>query len=391
MSLPSLNLLRVDQQSKLQQELDKLDGTKFAYDFETYGVKYMSEGFFVRSVSFHNDHCSLSVEVSDSEGNYYQGASALFNWISRQQGLIAHNAGFEMGCLYAMTGEMVYHHACTYALLASLANEGSPNQSWGLKKAGCELAEIEDWSKDIPKSAEMGKLPFDKLGWYNQMDSAVTWHIYKLCVKATQELDRPDIFWDYFNNDLTNQINLQTEAYIHGLHVNTEYTQQYFEDIDEEIAEALSNFVNHPKVTPHIQKLNEAAIKEVERWVANYSKKYKKDGAPTANFLKAKEKLEQAKQANHFNIESPKQLQALLYNNLKCEVKMFTDGGEPSTGKRALSMIPVYGKLILTYREKLAQKKFLRSVLDNEQDGIIRVSIKVPGTITGRLSAGGLE
>lgn len=353
----------------------------------------MSPEFFVRSVSLHNDEVSVSVEVSDSDGNYYPGASALFNWIARQTQAIAHNAGFEMGCTYAMTGVEMRIKACTYSLLGSLANEGSPGQSWGLKPAGMELGIVEDWSKDVPKSAEMGRMEFTKLGWYGQQDSAMTWHIYKLCEEAvTEHWDTwGQHFWQYIEEDINNQIYLQFEAYVHGLHMDVGYTEQYIHDIKEEIEIARLAFLGHPDVKPFIDAYNQIVYNGFDDQVANYNKKLKKDGTETVNFGKLKIKAAAAKQECHFNMDSPPQLRHLLYNQLEVEARHFTDTGEPSTKKAALKEIPIYGKLILEYRDKIAEYKFLRAALANNDAGILRVPIKVPGTITSRLSAGNLE
>ena len=353
----------------------------------------MDKDFWVRCVSFHNDCLSFSVELSDSNGNYYPGASALFDWIACQEGAIAHNAGFEMGATYAMTGKEMRIKACTYALLGALANEGSPGQSWGLKPAGMELGEVEDWSKDVPKSAEMGRLPFEQLGWYNQQDSAMTWHIYKLCREAvTEHWDTwGKHFWQYIEEDVNNQIYLQFEAYVWGLNMDVPYTEQYIHDIKEEIEVARKAFLDHPDVKPFIDKYNRMVYDGFDEQVANYNKKFKKDGSETVNFGKLQLKAEAAKQECHFNMNSTEQMRHLIYNQLGVEARHFTDTGEPSTKKAALKEIPIYGRLILDYRDKVAQFKFLRAALSNNDNGILRVPIKTPGCVTGRLSAGSIE
>ncbi len=376
--------------SQISKELLVLDQKAFAYDFEANGLKYMDKGFFVRCVSFHNDEISFSVEISDSKGNYYSGASALFAWLANQPGLIAHNASYEMGVLFAMTGKMVDHKACTYMLLARLANEGSPGQSWGLKVCARELLGWDDWSKDIPKSAEMAYIPFDKLGNYNQIDSAATWEIYKLCMQAVT--NHKDTWGPYFLSflatDMREHIRLQLEAYTQGLRINEEYTKENNTQVLLKVAEYEQNFLTQVNVKPFIDAYNEAIAEKAQEEVVNYKQKFKNNGEPTINYQKKLAWYEALKQENHFNMNSPLQLSHLLYVYLKSEARLLTEGGNPSTAKKALEEIPIYGKLILDYREMVSQYKFLRACLENTQDGLLRINVKVPGTLTGRCSSG---
>ena len=259
--LPQPNLLRVGQLSK--DVLNTLDGQDFAYDFETYGLKFMDPEFFVRSVSFHNDEVSCAIELSDPEGNYYPGARLLFQWLVKQPGLIAHNAGFEAGVLYAMTDHYVPHQ-CTYALMAHVANEGSPGQRWGLKQLGEEVLGWEDWSTGIPKSEQMAKLPFEQLGWYNQVDSAATWCLYKGIKDAVKGHDWEQIFWTYFDEDLATQLELQFEAYRDGLVIDVEYTKWYLSRSEEELHQAEQKILTHPDIKPYVDKVNAKTLEFIQ-------------------------------------------------------------------------------------------------------------------------------
>lgn len=377
----------------LSELQDSLEGERFALDFETYGTNWMSSGFWIRCASFHNDAVSLCVEVADQDGNYYPYALEFFQWLATQTGIIAHNAGYEIGCLYAMTDQIVTPYACTYALLGSLANEGSPGASWALKKAGPELLMCEPWDKQIGKKSEMGRLPFDILGWYCQQDSWATWELYKSCdIAVNEHWDTwGQHFWSYQEEDVINLLMLQHEAYIHGLYVDLPYIEGYEKKVNEEIVASLDAVYNHPDLQPHIEDFNENVVSVARSEVENYSSKFKNDGEITINYQKKLAKFEIIKQEQHFNIGSPDHMKWLFYSRLKCDIKVFTDTGLPSMDEDALDGIPVYGKLVINYRSVHNKRQFLRGLRDNAVNGIVRISIKIPGTVTGRCSAGALE
>lgn len=59
--------------------------------------------------------------------------------------------------------------------------------------------------------------------------------------------------------------------------------------------------------------------------------------------------------------------------------------------KKALEKLDWFGKLILDYRAKRDELKFITALLENQVDGKIHISIKVPGTISTRCSAGKID
>lgn len=392
---PQPRLVRISRDI-LSELKTQLDGKLFATDFETYGTNWMAPGFWVRCVSFHNDEVSIAVELASTEGVYYPYAYELLDFLADQSGIIAHNAGYEIGCAYGMVGRTPTPHACTYALLALLACEGSPGQSWGLKQAAPELIGWEKWDKDLGNKADLALLPFEQLGWYNQLDSAATWELYKICCetvdkhKAAGEM-WAQIFWDYYREDFTDALMLQDEAYREGLYIDPPYVAEYLQQVEQEVDDTRRAFLEHPDIAPHIAAYDKAVVEEAERALRDYGKKYKLDGSETVNYQKAQIKVANLRGVGHFNLGSPAQLKWLFYDRLKCDVKIYTDTGAPSTDADALAAIPVYGKLLLNHRDVISQQKFLLALLDNEENGVVRISIRLPGTITGRASAGSLE
>ena len=391
--LPPPNLLRADQFSSDLRELEPFVDKETAFDYETSGLAFMEEGFFVRSVSFHNDDGSIAIELCDVTGNYYPNAGKILHFIATHEKLIAHNALFEVGVTYAMTDITMKIHRCTYQMAKTLANEGSPGQSWGLKALGKELFGLGDWSKDLSSKANMALDSWGVLGTYNQIDSAVTWELYKMmCRHIHANYDSWGRHYiGYLDTDVKTQFKLQTEAYIHGLRMDSDYTDSINQLLLDRIEERKQKFLQHPKVAPHVKAYNKIIIKKAKEDLEKYDKKYKKDGTATINYIKKQQKLEVIKKTEHFNIDSSLQLKWLLYSGIGVEPKIFTDTGEPSTGKTALSFIPVFGELLLDYRNEIAQYKFIRACRDNQKYGILRISVKFPGTITGRLSSNSIK
>jgi len=95
----------------------------------------------------------------------------------------------------------------------------------------------------------------------------------------------------------------------------------------------------------------------------------------------------------HFNLDSPKQLQALLFDELKLPPQMKTPTGQPSTNEEALEAIAdlhelprlildyrALTKLRSTYTDKLAE-------IVNPETGRVHTSYHQAGAATGRLSS----
>jgi DNA polymerase-1 len=95
----------------------------------------------------------------------------------------------------------------------------------------------------------------------------------------------------------------------------------------------------------------------------------------------------------HFSLDSPKQLQAILFDELKLPIAVKTPGGQPSTNEEALEMIAnqhelprvildyrSLAKLRSTYTEKLAQ-------IVNPRTGRVHTSYGQAIATTGRLSS----
>jgi DNA polymerase I len=95
----------------------------------------------------------------------------------------------------------------------------------------------------------------------------------------------------------------------------------------------------------------------------------------------------------HFNISSPKQLQVILFDNLKLPVLKKTPKGQPSTSEEVLqqlSMDYALPSLILEYRSALKLKNTYTDKLPlqvNEHTGRVHTQYNQTATTTGRLSS----
>lgn len=384
-TIPTPNLYQLS--DSLMDKLEQHTGL-LAFDYETSGLKWAAPDFHVRSVSFHNDDISLAIELTYAQPETLR---RLWNFIASHEMLIAHNASFEAGVTYTKTGIIPNIAACTRGLAFQLAGEGSPGQSWGLKNLAKELLGWDDWSREVDMDNVMN-LPWNLLGYYNQIDSAATWELFKL-MKDTVDKHKAtwgQFFWEYHQNDFMNLVKLQVETYAHGLKVDLDNIARYQATVDEEIKTRLFDFLNNPEVKSGIDQFNRDAVAEYITTLEN-TPKYTKDGKIAKAYERNQEKLAEAQNTQHFNIDSSHHLKWLFYSYMKIIPPKKTKTGSPSVDYDALERIPIYGRLILDYRDSVSTYKFLRALTTNQKDGIIRISIRTPGTVTGRCSSGEIE
>jgi len=384
-TIPTPNLYQLS--DSLMDKLEQHTGL-LAFDYETSGLKWAAPDFQVRSVSFHNDDISLAIELTYAQP---EALRRLWNFIARHEFLIAHNATFEAGVTFAKTGIIPNIAACTRGLAFQLAGEGSPGQSWGLKNLAKDLLGWEDWSREVDMGNVMN-LPWNLLGYYNQIDSAATWELFKLMKETVDKYKKTwgQYFWEYHQNDFMNLVKLQVETYANGLNVDLASIASYQATVDQEIKDRLHEFLHTPEVKAGMTEFNNNAVLEYIQKLEE-TPKYTKAGTLTKAWERNQEKLAEAQETQHFNIDSGNHLKWLLYSYMKLVPPKKTKKGAPSVDYDALERIPIYGKLILDYRDSVSTYKFLRALTSNQKDGVIRISIRTPGTVTGRCSSGEIE
>lgn len=61
----------------------------------------------------------------------------------------------------------------------------------------------------------------------------------------------------------------------------------------------------------------------------------------------------------------------------------------PALGKKSLIKLSWFGKLIMEYRDVLYQRRFITAIEKNVDDNnVLRVPTRLPGTVTQRSSSG---
>lgn len=374
----------------LPSDLDKYGGI-CAFDFETHGTDPVSGS--IRSISLANDYGTVAIDLqtlSQSDRKW------LTKWLLKQK-LVAHNAVFDAAWIYAKSGMMPNIEACTLVLFKLLSTEGFLGQQWGLKVAmrdvlGWEESNEKDlyaWLKSNKlKASDMAQAPWDILGKYNALDSAATWQLYKYFLKIIEDNDWKECLLDFHRQDFVNLIELTIEQQKEGMKINIDALTSYDERLKEEIEEKKQEFIRHPRVAPELEFYKRCVVEEFKKTIPP---QFKKDGkTTTARFTRWEHKLEELRRSQPFNVDSPQQLQWLLYERLMIDCPIKTDKGLPSTGKKALPHLGELGKLLKAYRELRDRRKFIKSLQGVMRDGRFHPKLKIHGTVTGR-SSGGVE
>lgn len=316
--MPKPNLLRISKDTL--NSLQKVDGTKFAFDFECSGLDIHAPVYWVRSVSVHNDEYSASIELRELDGDVIDIdlERELFGFLARQSGLIAHNYFFEGSVLYRATGTLVPAHCDTRKLFMDLANEGYDGQSWALDEGITRLLkwplndiELNRWlkSKKLTK-ADMCQAPFDILGRYNQLDAAATWEMYKLFSECITDYHDTwgQYYWDYHHQDFMTLCLLQIEAYKTGLHLDLANLKQYCELVTSEMEQALQTLRDDPRVSVFVEEFEDYQKAQV----VNKHEKYTKTGTINKNWLRFEKSKDDKLNDITFNFNSSDQIKWLI-------------------------------------------------------------------------------
>lgn len=371
----------------LPKNLNQYGGT-CAIDFETHGIDPTLGT--IRSVAIANDYGAIAIDCEKlSKGDRL----ILTNWLMEQD-LIAHNAVFDAGWLYAKTGKMPKIEACTLVLFKLLATEGYLGQRWGLKSAMTELlgwpesneTDLYGWLKDNKlKAKDMAQAPWDVLGKYNVLDAAATWQLYKYLRSFIEENNWEAQILKFHKEDFRNLMELLIEQQIGGMHIDLKGLEDFDKKLEAEIEEKRQEFLNHGEVKSHVQYYQSVIIEEIEKAMPP---QYTKKGEVTARYTKWQERLAAANSRIDFNIDSPKQLQWLFYERLFYDCPIKTDKGVTSVGKKAFPHLGHLGKLMKQYRELRDRRKFVTALTNVQRDGILYPTVKPHGTVTGRCSGG---
>lgn len=393
-----------------------------AVDFETKGGDYSAE------ISI------VGIGLCWSTGSAYlhwadlsqHDRSCLEKLLVEHRGLLAHNVYFDGGVARTCISPDIHFHTCTYSLLGHLANEGHPDQYWGLKAAQVELLGWAD-ANDIdlgrwlvlngyyignrrldsspeyltaefesgglrPDKGEMWRAPADILGKYCVLDAESCYLLYTeiLLPVLEQFPGLQDVF-----RDTMYLINLLVEQKILGIPVDREGLLARKEVLLRSIQDGEEKFRNHPETSPHIHAIETFLISELQD---KEPARLKKDGDVSKNWLKWKQRIDDAWAGKtpeyNFNLASGPQLRELLYDRLGYEVRARTDAstqfpeGQPSAGIKALKHMGEVGAILVERGYAVKELGYIQDYIDRtEHRTTIHPSFRTPGTMTGRLSS----
>lgn len=374
---------------KLQELLFRFEQQPVAFDFETYGLDATHPEGWVRSVGLANDIDCVAIDFRGAPSGV---SSFVCDWLSKQR-LIAHNYVFDGAWLTKLTGKITTGYCCTYGLLAQLHNEDN-TVSWSLKSAMKNILgwpesneqDLYDWLKENGhKKSEMSLAPFEILGNYNALDAAATWQLYKYLRSVMFQYGWGETLWEYHQKDFMGEISLLIEQQFSGMHIDVDKLREYRKYLTNKVIERSQDILQHPKVAPWIDLYNSIAVKNIED---QEPEEFTKTGKVAARWLKWKEKLEIAKDTQHFNLASTASLSWLLYDRMKFPVLVSSEKGAPAVNKKAVAQMGEIGRLIIKYREVRDELKFVESAIALQVDGVFHPQMKSIGTITGRLGGG---
>lgn len=395
-----------------------------AVDFETRGGDYSDPSMEVIGIGLAWDRGSVYFHWPEL---YAKSKSALVALLNAHKGLIAHNIYFDGGVATEIVGAEPKWHACTYSLLAYLANE-SKLRKWGLKHAQVELlgweskgdVDLDEWlvsnkyykgnrriNEDpqhllechrrgelSPEKGEMWRAPKAILGKYCALDAESCYLLYTQVLLPAAH-NYPGLL-KFFHEDLMPVTDLLIRQKVIGMEIDRPGMIARKAVLESEITKATEAFLTNDRVVPVIRKLDEELLLPlIAKEPVKYNKPKKNDpegGVISKNWVKWEERLRLARDGQlpeyKFNPNSGDQMRKLLYaDGLGYPVRILTDKGLPATGTKAYKHMGEIGKILVDRAYMQKELSYIDSYLGlTEVRPTIHPSFRVPGTITGRLS-----
>lgn len=194
---------------------------------------------------------------------------------------------------------------CT-KLIGYLSTNTCAGNDLSLKSLAQEF--LGNWAEaDI---TDITKIPLDRLLVYNLKDSLGTWYVYKKHWPMLVADEQEELYQTLFKDSTRDIIEMQ----LTGLPVNIRRVRE----VQSELATLEEDYLHRIHNNYHVQ---EFLYVLKEKWVVDRNAK-----------LKVKRvSIDDAPKDLAFNPNSPKQLQALLYEQLNLPVISLTDSKQPST------------------------------------------------------------
>lgn len=311
-------------------------------------------------------------------------------------------------------------------------------------------AEEAEQVESTANPAEMWRCPPDILGKYCALDCEATYLIYNHVLKPA--VDRFNGYAEYHAGPFMTLEKLLTVQMLTGIRIKKEELDAFYARLVEEVARLRSAFLTLPDVRAGVRKINQEVLNtHIASKPEQYKKrkplgpepeKYKKDGGITARWERweetrkqylllpaeeqvryikwreVKERLEycianydsvdvdELKELGLFNMGSPIQKQTLFYDVMGFPALVWTkppEGGTPqrSTDADAMMGFGAAGKAFMDYAEREKTRQMVESLMnvliqhddtypcDKDGNWYYHPQLKVPGTLTGRLSGSG--
>ena len=382
------------------KELQSLKGP-VALDLETSGLDPFHPNAYIRSISLCSDigYC-FAIDLNGLPAHI---KDRLWTWLeSYEPGFIMHNAVFD-ATWCQIHGKKVKVHRCSSVMFRNTSNEGFIGQKWELKLAMEEVLGwkeantrlLDEWlSQQKLSKGDMHLSPWHILGPYNALDAGATYQLYRYITDLCQAAGHSELE-SYWNNDINAMIEVLTEQYIHGLHVDLELLDKSLTELNQEVETNKNRFLDQEAIKPHIEDFNTTIIQElIEKTPAQLLK----DGKTVSTrWLAHNAKIEELSKVNQFNVNSGKHLHWLFFEKLKKVPVRFVEHkkngrkiktNKPAIDKKALPLLGEETRPLLDYRKSRGVLEDLQSINSVQENGIIHPFLTVSGTVTGRLSGG---
>jgi DNA polymerase-1 len=378
--------------SEIRSWLNKLKAMNvpLAADIEGFSLKHYEAG--IGTISFAwNKHEGIAfpVDLLEGEGDAKKIRNLLKEFFyTFSQKLVWHNISYDVYVLIYQLfmkdlldtkglieglGILLSNWDDT-KLITYLATNSCAGNQLGLKAQAQEFA----GNYAVEEITDITKIPLDELLQYNLVDSLSTWYVYEKHYQTMVDDNQLQIYETLFKDAIVDIIQMQ----LTGLPLNMETVKQAQIEMQQEEQVAIQAVLNTPLVQ-HYSTLKKEEI------AAQKNLKYKKKRVTAADI------------DYEFNLNSPDQLQELLYKIIDLPVIEYTKSKQPATGKDVLDKLlnitkdPEIKSLLSAIIDFKAVNKiltaFIPAMLSAPQapDGwhYLYGNFNLGGTVSGRLSS----
>ncbi len=380
--------------------LEPFSHSAAALDFETSGLEPCDPTGYIRSFALAGESGVIAVDLLNSSED---ACSVFWQWaVQHQHGFLFHNAGFDTSwALKHGHPTPLPLKACTLLLFRYLASEGWTGQDWSLKTAMTDVLlwdepnteDLYAWLKaNKLDKGQMSKAPWEILSKYMAMDAEATWLLYQELITTMERRVVPaniqENFWDFYQNDALNELELLREQHIEGMHLDMDKLATFQAQQSAEAEAKHASFFEHELMAGPLKHLYDSALAKLE---SDKPEQFTKTGGIAKRYEAWEQKLATAKAytgPDLLNVDSSKQLSWLFYQYLKYPVVKETPGGIPSVDAKVLHKLGPLGKLLKVYRKDRDLLKFADSLAAVQIDRRLHPNIRQAGAVTGRNSGG---